>query len=140
MTAPDCPHGSADPALCLECRRARPPDLAHELADAIAPGRLVEPGEVDHALLLSADLQRVMTHVGRVALLVEDATLLLRAARRGGRVDPAVMVRVSEAIADAHAGMSDRLTGAFAVPPAEPDSDHEGEETTTMLTDSSPDG
>ncbi|NJP93938.1 hypothetical protein HCN51_31640 [Nonomuraea sp. FMUSA5-5] len=118
------PHDCEDPGRCLICRRASSSGLAHELADAIAPGRATGPGEVDHALILSADLQRVMSHVGRVALLVEDASLLLRAARRAGRIDPAVMVRVSEAIADAHAAMSGRLTGANAVPPDASESDH----------------
>ncbi|WP_327587067.1 hypothetical protein OHA25_08650 [Nonomuraea sp. NBC_00507] len=115
--------------MCTDCRRQRaadqrPPGFAHELADAIAPGRAVEPGAVDHALILSEDLQRVMSHVGRVALLIEDATLLLRVARRAGRIDPGLLLRVSEAIAEAHAATSHRLTGTNAIPEDQIGSDH----------------
>ena len=115
MTRP-CPHGSADPRMCPDCR-------AQRRADAAVRDRVAEPGEVDHALMLTQDLQRHMGRAGCIALTVEDGTQLLRAARRAGRLDPGLLLRVSEAIAEALAAMPLRLA-ANALPPDESEDDH----------------
>ncbi|MFB4285673.1 hypothetical protein ACBJ59_61175 [Nonomuraea sp. MTCD27] len=110
--------------------RPVPGELAHELADAMKPGRVVELGDVDHALELSADLQRVMSLVRRVALTWDDASALLRAAMRNGRLAAGVAARVSDALSEAFAAEPGlRPTSTNAVPPAPHTSDHGGNST-----------
>ncbi|MFB4294825.1 hypothetical protein ACBI99_44850 [Nonomuraea sp. ATR24] len=140
MTAvvPRCSHGRADPGMCLECRRERltgrpmpPPvtELAAALADSVAPGREIAPGQVDHARLLSEDLQRVLGRVGYLAMTVEDAIALWNAAHLGVPPSRGLLVRVAEAIAEAR---TPGLIGANDVPHATPGSDHGREPTTTL--------
>lgn len=132
MTAP-CTHGSADPRLCVECRRERvgrpmPGYFATELADAVAPGRVIELGDVDHALRLSQDLQLILGRIRYVALPWEDVAALYRAATRHrlpGRLAADVSVRVATALAEAYAAdPSLRPEAANAIPPGDTGSDH----------------
>lgn len=125
MTRP-CSHGRADPRMCPDCR-------AQRLADAVLGERPAEPAEVDHALSLTQDMQHFMGRVGCVALTVEDATQLLRGARRSGRIDPSIVLRVSEAIAEALAAMPPMPPAtANAIPPGHEDSDHGGNNSTAL--------
>ncbi|WP_214327870.1 hypothetical protein [Nonomuraea sediminis] len=141
MTArPPCPHSSADPRLCPDCRAERlgpvPVDDADDadevalaLADVVAPDRHIEPGQVDYALAAAADLHRVLGAAGYVVLRQDDARKLLQAAHSKDRPDPAVLLRVSEALAEAPRL---RLIGANAVPPDSLERDHDGGNSTPL--------
>jgi hypothetical protein len=127
--------------MCPDCRRERltgrpTADFARELADAIAPGRVIEAGVVDHAMALSQDLQNTLSRIRRVALTWEDAAALYRAASRNGRLAAPVAVRVAEALTEAFAAEpSLRPGGANAIAPRPEGSDH-GRGPTTSLTNS----
>ncbi|WP_219512840.1 hypothetical protein [Nonomuraea ceibae] len=115
MSAPRCDHRSADPKMCADCRDERlhgrpvPPlaDVVALLADTTPPAAtggpvpMIDPTHADYARTLSADLQHLCGRIGWSALPTEDLRALVRSAVYG--VPPAsdVIVRVSEALAEA---------------------------------------
>lgn len=126
---PPCPHHSAAPRLCPDCREERltgnpPTAVSGALADAEDSGRVVQLGIIDNTAILTADLQRFLGRIRHVALTWEDAAALLRAAHRNGRLAAGVAVRASEALAEAFSAEPGLLDEANAVPTEPPASDH----------------
>lgn len=126
---PPCPHGAADPRMCMECRRERtdrpmPGQGAAGLAAPAAPGAVVD---LD-TRTLGPDLQALLGRIRYVAFTWEDAAALYKAATRhraAGRLPADVTYRVAAALSEAFATSPGlRPERANAVHAAETGMDH----------------
>ncbi|MEV0586348.1 hypothetical protein [Nonomuraea sp. NPDC050310] len=137
-----CPHNRADPRMCPECRdirlglRAAPVTaVARAIArQATADQGLVAPPDLDVMLAASADLLQVLARAGFVVVRQRDAQHLVHVAEGLTELRAAVLVRVSDALAEAPRL---QLVSRNAVPPDGSMHDHETEGQ-PPLTDPSP--
>lgn len=139
---PPCPHGSADPHMCPDCRTERLSgrpvtplaDVVTLLTEATGPAPMLEQDHPDHAKTLAADLQHLCGRIGWSAIPTEDLRALVRSAVYGVPPHTDVIMRASEALAEAPELY---VISSNAVPPDANSDDHGGN--STMLTSLPPD-
>ncbi|MCK2214260.1 hypothetical protein MF672_010725 [Actinomadura sp. ATCC 31491] len=118
MIAPACPHRSADPRMCPDCRQQR---ITGRPALTLVPSPLADPGEPDYAQLVRAEMRRVLDQIGWAGLPKDHLRALLRAALAGAPPHTDVILSTCQALEEEPALY---LTGAIAVPLPDQGSDH----------------
>ncbi|MFF0867652.1 hypothetical protein ACFYUV_38225 [Nonomuraea sp. NPDC003560] len=106
MNAPRCPHSSADPRMCPDCRTERlsgqpvPPLRAVVAVLAEQPAQMLDEDHADYTEVLKAEMRHVLDRVDWAGLPKGDLRALLRSALYGVPPHTDVIIRASEALAE----------------------------------------